>query len=49
MKISTKRFESSTFLASALGIGSIGAAIGGIAGAVFGSMVGFGVAIWDEH
>lgn len=48
MKINRQHVRSNSLLAGAIGIGSVGAALFGVAGAVGGLLVGFVVGYWAE-
>ncbi|GAB3640110.1 hypothetical protein GCM10027423_07460 [Spirosoma arcticum] len=48
MKINRQHIQSSSLLAGAIGIGSIGAALFGVAGAIGGLLVGFVIGYWAE-
>ena len=48
MKANSQPANSSTLLATATGIGSVGAAVFGIGGAIVGAILGFAVGYWGE-
>lgn len=48
MKINGQYIRSSSLLAGAIGIGSVGASLFGVAGAIGGLLAGFAVGYWAE-